>query len=74
MQLSGLSGILSGSPTEAHKVITEEILQPLAFIEGAAQLLREPDSDPEARARLLAEVEQQATRLRELLGQRPAEQ
>jgi circadian clock protein KaiC len=72
--LAGLSGILSGSPTVAHKEMTEEILQPLAFIEGAAQLLREPDSDPEARARLLAEVEQQATRLRELLGQRPAEQ
>jgi circadian clock protein KaiC len=72
MQLSGLSGILSGSPTEARKAITEEILQPLAFIEGAAQLLREPEGDPESRARLLDEVEQQAGRLRGLLGQQAA--
>jgi circadian clock protein KaiC len=66
--LAGLAGVLSGSPTGTRKEITEEILQPLAFIEGAARLLREPGADPDAQARLLAEVEQQATHLRELLG------
>ena len=32
--LVGLAGVLSGTPTSARKEVTEEILQPLAFIEG----------------------------------------
>jgi circadian clock protein KaiC len=71
--LAGLAGVLSGAPTVARKQMTEEILQPLAFIEGAAQLLRQPGGDPEAHTRLLTEVEQQATRLRQILAREMAE-
>jgi circadian clock protein KaiC len=67
--LAGLSGVLSGSPTGMRKETTEEIMQPLAFIEGAAQLLQD-GSESEDRARLLVEVEQQAAHLRELLSRR----
>lgn len=66
--LLGLSGMLSGSPTGLRKEMTEEIMQPLAFIEGAAQLLQEEGGDSQARARLLAEVEHQAAHLRDLLA------
>jgi nitrogen-specific signal transduction histidine kinase len=68
--LAGLTGVLSGSPTGLRQEAIEEIIQPLAFTEGAAQLLQTEGIEPEARSRLLMEIEQQAARLRELLARR----
>lgn len=52
---------------EFVRALTHELKGPLAAIRGAAELLEDPSLDPAGRERFVAQVQDQADRLRELV-------
>jgi signal transduction histidine kinase len=67
---AGLAG-LAADPPGAHRerylgLVAHELRSPLAMIHGWADLLAEADDDPAVRARALAGIHAQVTRLRRL--------